>query len=251
MTNRGSAMFLESLEEVPETWRSKFVEVEIDGKKGYQDEDSVKAFNLAKNLKAEKQDLQAKVGEFSERLTTFEKSQAAAIEKARADALEEAKSKGDVAAIEKQYKEQMADLERRTTERVRSEMEKEFSIKNVQQEAKIELKDIVAALNPHDDTRATLELIVAQRQRIDENGKKVYLNADGSASTLDKNGLVAELLEDAAIKRLIKPSHVVENGGLANGSSGGSATQTMTRSAFEALSPTEKMKRTKQGVKII
>lgn len=209
-------MFVESLEEVPENWRDKFEEVEIDGKKGFQDKETTKAFNMAKNIKLEKQTLQ-------EKLNGFESSKAAEIEAAREQALEEAKTKGDVAAIEKQYQEQMADLERRTADKVKAEMEKDFNVRESKKNAEIDLVDIVSSLKPLDDTKAILKMAVEKRQTIDESGKIVYLNADGSASTLDKNGLIAELKQDAAIKRLIQADHNVSGGGNINGSNGGSA----------------------------
>ena len=216
-------MFVEDLETLPEALRDQFVPFELDGKKGFQDIETQKAYALVQTVKGEKKAVQDKFAEVEGRLSAFEQGQAEAIEKAKAEALEQAKSSGDVAAIEKQYQEQMADLEARTVERVRGEMEKEFTLRDVSRQAEIELKDIIMGLNPLDGTQDILELAVKARQKIDEAGKIVYLNVDGSASTLDKKGLIDELLQQPSIKRLVKPAHAVDGGGNANGFSKGSA----------------------------
>ena len=75
------------------------------------------ANDLNSQLEAERQSR----GEIESKLSDFEKEKQAAIEAAKAEALEQARSKGDVEAIEKRYQEQMADLEERTTKRVREE----------------------------------------------------------------------------------------------------------------------------------
>lgn len=192
------------------------------------------------------------MGEVKTELEQFKTSQAEAIESARKQALEEARTKGDVTAIEKDYQERMADLERRTRESVANEKEQEFKMRLAESNAKTDLNDVVMSLNPHSDAADALKLIVSQRQKIDETGKLVYLNADGSASSLDKKGLIAELKELPAIKRLIKPDHIVNGGGNAKGSNGGSApSKTATRDEFERMTSDKKMAFAKSGGKVI
>lgn len=228
-------MFIEKLEDVHESMHDQMVEHELDGKKGYIHKTDVPLINSLKNAKEERAKLQGDFSEVNERLANFEQQQKTAIEKARQEALEEARSKGDVAAIEKRYQEQMQDLEKRTAERVRGEVEQEFSAKFTQEQAEKELISIVAALNPLDDDAAEdLKMLLKSRQQVTEDNKIIYLNADGSASTLDNKGFIEWAKQQARFKRLRKADHVVSGGEKMNGSNGGSAPSTTNEKALAA-----------------
>lgn len=157
------------------------------------------------------------------KLKTFEQQQADAIKKARDEALAEAESKADVKKIKEHYDELLKDVEKRTAERVRGEVTQEFSMQRAQSEAKAAVSDIVAKLKPLDGADSALRIIVQSRQKIGEDGKVFYTNADGGASVLDAAGLMAELQQDAAVKRLIQGQQPTTGGGMANGGSGGGA----------------------------
>lgn len=170
--------------------------------------------------------LKARDNEFSqlsEKLSSIEQQQAEKIEQARKDALEQAKSKGDIAAIEQRYQEQMQDLEKRTAERVRQEVQQEYTLKEVQNKAKLELNEIVHALKPKDEfAKRLIEDHLRTRQKVEE-GRIIYTNDDGSASTLDYKGLIGELQESPMFKPLSSYTPPASGGGLINGSKGGSA----------------------------
>jgi len=219
-------MFLESLEDLPEALRGNFEAVEIDGKKGFQDKESLKAFRLSENLKNEKHALQNKLGEFETRLTESEKLKAIEVEKALKAGYDKALKDGNSEEAERIKREQIEFERNKAKLEARAEVEKEFKLRELQISAKNDLADIINELNAASPAhKKLLEREIMQRQQIDEEtGKIIYLDAGGSATTLDKKGLIASLRDDEVVKLLIKPSHVVENGGLANGSGGGSAT---------------------------
>lgn len=228
-------MFVEKLEDLPEPLRDQFVESEFDGKKGFQHKDTVALSNALRNAKTEKQQLQTKVGEFEQRLTQFEQSKAAEIEAARQKALDEAKSKGDIAAIEQRYQEQMADLEKRTAERVRGEVMKEFQAEKAKSDAAVAVADIVTKLKPLTGCESTVKLIVQARQKTGEDGKVYYTNAEGGASVLDAAGLIAELQNDPAIKQLVQAQLPTNGGGGAKGGGLGGALP----KSLKDMTPTE------------
>lgn len=216
-------MFVEDLNIIPEPLRGQFEQVEIDGKKGYQDKDSLELKRHLHNKSEDSKKYLSQLKDVSDRLSSFEQQQAEAIKKAREDALAEARTKGDVQEIEKRYQEQMADLKQRSFEEGKAEAAKEFSLQRAQTEAKAAVSDIVAKLKPLDGADSALRIIVQSRQKIGEDGKVFYTNADGGASVLDAAGLIAELQQDAAVKRLIQGQQPTTGGGMANGGSGGGA----------------------------
>lgn len=185
----------------------------------------------ARALKDSLNNLDAKykteVGSLNERLSNFEKQQAEAVEKARAEALAQAKNKGDIDAIEKRYQEQMEDIKRRTAEETRNELQKEWSMEKAKDKAAIDVADIAAKLRPLEGAEGALKLIIQSRQKIGEDGKVFYTNADGSASALDAAGLAAELQKDPAVKRLISGTTNTHGGGNANGSIGNGSAVTV------------------------
>jgi hypothetical protein len=164
--------------------------------------------------------LESQKGEYNQlngRLSEFESTKAQEIEQARADALEQAKSKGEVADIEKLYEERIADAEKRASAATRLEVTQEFALKNVEQQADIELTELVSGLKPKDDFAARLiKDHLKGRQRI-EDGKIIYFNEDGSASALDRSGLLTELRESPMFKPLSSWTAPSEGGGLMNG----------------------------------
>lgn len=201
-------MFVESLEKVPEDWRDQFVEVEIDGKKGYQDKDSLALKQLAFNVKEENKTVKS-------RLSEFEKQQAEKLAEAERKALEKLKAEGKTDEI-------IADLERR-----HGETAKEFqsridrltnSIKTEKRSALV--ADLASELATDSGSKA-FKRLVADRIDIDpETGKVTFLNDDGGASSLDLAGFKAELLKDDSFAPLLKAGVVTKGGGNAQGSTG-------------------------------
>lgn len=230
-------MFVESLDKVPEDWRDQFVEVEIDGKKGYQDKDSLALKQLAFNVKEENKTVKS-------RLSEFEKQQAEKLAEAERKALEKLKAEGKTDEI-------IADLERR-----HGETAKEFqsridrltnSIKTEKRSALV--ADLASELATDSGSKA-FKRLVADRIDIDpETGKVTFLNDDGGASSLDLAGFKAELLKDDSFAPLLKAGVVTKGGGNAQGSTGqgGASKPKATRSQFESMNPAEKMSFIKSG----
>ena len=210
-------MFVENIEDLPESMRGDFVESERDGKKGYQHKDTIALANAMKHAKAERDQLK-------EKLSAFEASQQAAIDKAKADALEEARTKGDVKAIEERYQQQMADLERRVREEERAVVLKEIGEKTSKEKAISIADQIGAALGVDEFAGQNISDLIRSRVTVDAaTGKEVYYDAKGSALSVDKKGFMAELKKDPRFKLLIKSEPSTTGGGKTQGSGGGGA----------------------------
>ncbi len=165
--------------------------------------------------------LKASLDGLDSKLKTFEQQKAQEIEDARAKALEEARSKGDVARIEKEYEERMLDLEKRTTERVRAEVEQELTAKQAAQQAAALADKIGLTLGIDSEDGEAIADLIRHRVKIDPaTGKEVFYSADGSALSVDRAGFEAELKKEARFKRLIKAEVTTRGGGLAQGSNG-------------------------------
>lgn len=182
--------------------------------------------------------LKARESEFSQlndRLTGFEEAKAKEIEEAKAKALEEAKSKGDVEAIEARYQEQMADLAKREREAGRLEAQKEFTVQAAKSKADAELTEIVAALKPVNDGAAKLiRAFLATKQQVTDDGKIIYLNDDGSASSLDKSGFLAEQVKSDMFDHVRAAPETSKGGGKTNGSKVAASSQTANQKAESA-----------------
>lgn len=209
----------EQYEQLPDFVRDDYTEV--DGV--YKHAGMMKVKGTLNDLDSRLKSKDTEFNALNERLTQFEQTKAQEIEQARADALEQAKSKGEVESIEQLYQEQMADLEKRTEQRVRSEVEQEYTLKEVNNKAQLELNDLVHGLKPKDDfAKRLIQDHLKNRQKV-EDGKIIYLNEDGSASSLDKAGLLKELQESPMFKSLTSYTPPSQGGGNINGTNGGSA----------------------------
>lgn len=215
-------MKLDSLDGLPEDLHSQFEKVEEDGKTYFQDKDALELKSLAFNVKSENKSLKEKMTEYDTRFSDIEKQQAAKIEEAREKAMEEARSQGDVKAIEERYKQQMADLEQRSYEKGRTEATAEFSQKQAKQEASGIVSKISMSLAADRDDAEAIEDIIRSRVEVDpQTGDKVFKDAKGGALSVDEEGFIAELKKERKLKRLIKADIPTTGGGLANGSGNG------------------------------
>lgn len=228
-------MFVENLESLPETMRADFVESEFNGKKGFQHKDTIALANSLKNAKAERDQYKTKAVEYETQMSEQENQTAAKIEAAKAKALEDARSKGDVTEIEKRYQEQMADLEKRTAERVRGEVTTEFKTERAN-ERKSAIAREIATLNAVDkDSADTLFEILERRIKIDpESGKEIFLDDKGGALSIDRAGFEKEFLSSPRVNRLVKAEIATSGGGLANGNTGAGGASTVNAKAQEA-----------------
>lgn len=206
----------EQYEQLPDFAKSEYVEVNGEYKHGGLVKVKQTADELNGKLETERRERE----QLSKRLEEIEASQAQKIEEARKQALEQARNKGDVAEIEKRYQEQMADLEKRTAERVRSETLAEISSQRAEEKADALTQKLASSI-ALEGAEDTLVELLRKRITIDVNsGKPVFLNLDGSASTLDEKEFAAEVKKTAKYKYLVKADVPSKNGGLLNGSNG-------------------------------
>jgi hypothetical protein len=155
------------------------------------------------------------------KLKAQSQAEAEKIEAARQAALEEARTKGDVKAIEERYQQQMADLEKRVAEKTREEVTKELTSKQAEQQASAQADKLGAMLGVDKESGEALADLIRHRVKVDpETGKRIYHDAKGSALSVDDNGFIEELKKEARFKRLIKADVPTTGGGNANGNGG-------------------------------
>ena len=158
------------------------------------------------------------------------------IKAARQAALDEARSKGDVDAIEQRYQEQLSDAVERARIEATTEAEKQFTVSRAKDKAKLEVAEMVAAFNPVDDNaRELLTLALSSKQQVTDDGKIIYTNDDGSASSLDAKGFLNSVIESDKYSLLKQANPTTRGAGILGGQIGGSAPTTKgnTRASLE------------------
>jgi len=214
-------MFVESLEKLPEELRGDFVESEFNGKKGFQHKDTIALANSLKNAKAERDQYRTKATEYESQMSEAETRAQERIEEAKRKALEEARSKGDVEAIEKRYQEQMADLEKRTEDRVRKEVDAEYKGKEAKQKQRSLARELGLKYGVDNDSADTISELLEKRIQVDAvTGKEIYLDENGGATSLDRAGFEKEFFSSPRVIRLVKADVATSGGGMANGNNG-------------------------------
>lgn len=203
-----------------------------------------------KGLKSSLDNLDAKYKDIEARMTASDQSKAAEIEAAKQKALDEARSKGDVKAIEERYQQQMADLEKRVAERTRDEVTKELSQKQASTKAAGIAETIAAATGKSAAATKALNKLLADRVKVDpETGKEYFLDDNGGALSVNRAEFEKLLVNE--FPDLVKANIVTNGAGGFNGSNGGGApSKLMDRASFEALNPNQKMSFIKDGGKI-
>lgn len=210
----------EQFDTLPEDMQKDFIEA--DGV--YQHAGFARMKESQNALDAKLKGSESQLSEVSARLADIEASKQAEIEEARAQGLAEAVTKGDAAAVEARYKEQAEDLKTRVAAETRESVTKEFTFENAKVQATSQLSEIVAGLKPLDDEASQLMTVALRaRQQVAENGDILYLNEDGSASSLDKVSLLDDLQKTGKFERLRQAYVPTTGGGYAKGSQGGSA----------------------------
>lgn len=200
-------MFVEKLDDLPETLRGDFVEAEYNGKKGYQHKDTVALANAMRNAKSERDEFKGKLNEL---LSKAEEDRI----KAEQAALERLKKEGKVDEI-------LADYDRRANE---TKAQYEARIEKLATQIKSEKRaslvgEIADGLSVFPESKKLFEKLIRDRIDVDpETGKVMFLDESGGATALDKAGFMAELAKDSAYDRLRKAE--ANRGGNANGNSG-------------------------------
>jgi hypothetical protein len=226
-------MFVENIESLPEEMRGEFVESERDGKKGFQHKDTVALVNSMKNAKAERDELRGKFEGVNSKLSEFEKGQQEAIEKAKAAALDEARSNKDVDAIELRYQQQMADLEVRVRQEARDEVTNEFKSQSANEKAVSIAEKIGLELGIDTDAADVITQLIMARVKVDPStGKEIYHDTKGSALSVDRKAFIDEIKKESRFSRLTK-ADVNTSGGLDVNGSGNSGSAGVVPRTFE------------------
>lgn len=220
----------DQFDQLPEFVRDDYTEVDGVYKHAGMMKVKQTANDLDSRLKARDQEF----SELSERMTTFEQDQQRKIDEAKEDALKNAKTQGDVDAIEEIHAQQMKDLETRVEARTRETVATETAQARAVEKANTTAARIAADIAIDADARGLLEGEIARRTKPDEQGNVIFLNEDGKASSLDEKGFIEDIIQSKRYKRLIKPNPVTTGGGMANGSgNGGGRTAEVTNKAAE------------------
>lgn len=186
-------------------------------------------------LKATLDELDGKYKGLSKQLEDFEAQKAAEIEAEKAKAMEEARNSKDVEAIEKRYQEQMADLEKRSYEKGKTEAHNEFKAQQAQLKANGIVDKVAMSIAVDNDAAEVISDLIRNRIEIDpDTGAEVFKDAKGSALSVSRDEFVSELKKEAKFKRLVKADIATNGGGLVNGSSHGGSAANLKRSKMTA-----------------
>lgn len=136
--------------------------------------------------------------------------------KAEETALERLKKEG-------KFDEVIADVTRRKDETINEFKERiDKLLLNSKQDKRSAIKADLISKYSTDDGRETFEELLERHIDYDpETGKEIYLNADGSASSLDRAGFEAEIQKMKKFQPVLKAA--INKGGDAKGGSGGGA----------------------------
>ncbi len=171
-------------------------------------------------LKATLSNISAERDQLKGQLSDFQTSEQAKIEAAKKQAFDEALAEalktGNVEAQQQLFDEQKADMTNRHEQEIETWKGKLQAIGDKMSEALVDSLSIHAT----DAGKAAFKLLVKSRVQVDpETGKEIYLNTDGSASSLNKEQFIAELKKDAVFMPVMKGDISVGNGILGGGSS--------------------------------
>lgn len=198
------ALTQEQYEQLPDFVKSDYVQSES----GYVNAESLKVSKLKSNLDG-----------LDSKLKEYQSKDAERQAEAERAALEKLKKEGKVDEI-------LADAERRIGETAKQYEERVSRMANqIKTEKRSALVSDLASELATDVGMQAFKALVASRIDVDpETGKVTYLNADGSASSLDFAGFKAELSKDPVFAPVIKGNVTTTGGGFAQGAQQGGRT---------------------------
>ena len=160
----------------------------------------------------------------AEQLAQYKASEAAKIAEAEQRAYEKAKKDGNVDELEKRLKQQVDDAQRRADET--AAQFKDRMAKLAAKERRAIAVQIAAKYAVDEQSQDLLTELLTRQIQVDvETDQVVFLDANGSALSVDRAGFEAELLKTARYQRLLKADVTTTGGGKANGNNGGSASK--------------------------
>lgn len=239
-------MTQEQFDQVPEFLKSQYEKQESGA---YVSVESLKVASLKTSLDGLDGKLKARDNEFgqlNERLNTFEQTKADEIKAATEKALSEAETKGDFDAVKLHHAQQMEDLEKRVSERVRSEVEGEFTTKQVATQAANLRKLIAKDLAKDADAEASIEFMLVSLLKPNESNEISLYDMTGSATSVkgdDIEAIKAEIKKIPHFKHAIDGSSMLptKNNGMASGGA-------QSTSGNDVNSKAEEAKKNRDGI---
>lgn len=177
----------------------------------------VKVKQTADSLNYEKQAI-------ADKLARYEAEEAERMAEAERRAYEKAKKEGNVDELEKRLKQQVDDAQRRADET--AVQFKDRMAKLAMKEQKALAAQIAAKYAVDEQSQDLLTELLTRQIQVDvETDQIIFLDASGSALSVDRAGFEAELLKTPRYQRLLKADVTTIGGGKANGNNGGSASK--------------------------
>lgn len=210
-----SELTAEQYDQLPEFAQSDYTQV--DGV--YKHSGVLKMKETLNGMDEKLKGFESKSNELQTQLTSFQEQEEKKIEEAKQKALEEARTNGDVKAVEERYQQQMKDLEERTAERVRGEVTVEFQQKANAERAQSIASKIGLSIGIDSDAGEAITDLIQSRVKY-ENGQEIFYDAKGSALSVDRQGFIAELSKEPRFKRLVKAKLATEGAGNVDGKGG-------------------------------
>jgi hypothetical protein len=160
----------------------------------------------------------------AEELAQYKAAEATRKAEAEREGYERAKKDGNVEELEKRFMQQIDDAKRRADE---SEKQfKERMAKLAQKEQRALAVQIAAKYAIDEDSQDLLVDALMRQIQVDvESDTTVFLDATGSALSVDRTGFEAEFLKTPRYQRLLKADVTTTGGGKTNGNNRDSASK--------------------------
>ncbi len=229
-------MFIKDLSVIDESLHDQFTEVEKDGVKGYQDNDSLELKKHLSNTKSDKLAYSEKNTLLSERLDKIEADKQEEIERLAQEKYDKAIADGKTEEVAERLKQQMTDLETRKNGEIESVTEQLNALKGKTKTSAIDaIVNELGAMATEKDRNVFKKLLRSQVDYDIESGKPVFLDESGGATSLDLSGFKAEVAKNSDYDSLLSAEFLTVGGGNVNGGQrGGAVTTTLSKQAQDA-----------------
>lgn len=207
----------------------------------YKSVDSMKFATVKQTADKLDKELKAARGEFATLKETFDTEQLAKAEQlklAKDKALEDATGKGEVSKIHELYEQKMADLEKRSYEKGKLEASGEYKAQSLAKDALSLRTNIAAKYALDDDCQSAMSMLLSGMIKAGDDSVGFYDAAGSALSITDSAEFEREIIKKSPMfKRLMKPEHTVNGGGMAGG---GSSTQAAVKLSRSTMTATQK-----------
>jgi hypothetical protein len=202
-------MFVKSLDDLPESLRDQFIEVEG----GWQDKDSLELKQHLFNVKDENKTLKATREE-------FERQQREAAEAKLQQELEAAKKANNLDEVLRIEREKAADAARKAKEEGKLEAVKEFAAERANDKRKAIIAQL-SAKGVDDGAREAMADLLERHVVVSaETHEIIFKDSTGGALSVDAAGFVSEMIKMPKFSRLMEAQAPNSGAGAANGSGG-------------------------------